>query len=191
MFMILINIFFIPGRTLATDSSHRQQDAYPDEVLIHPFYVQMPLNRILLIQNKNKYYAVKFLKFWQGETREDCFGTYECYQTKDGSFNFSKSNVIYKIDDFADPKWRGFHPFAFQIGNKNLKCGSIELKVSGKGMVSFNNSTGKLHDNTGPQFSPTPWTIIEEVNFKDPRIKWYQWNSTREIQYIKIEKLWK
>jgi hypothetical protein len=45
------------------------------------------------------------------------------------------------------------------------------------------------HLDPNVKLAPTPWRKIEEVNLKEPRLKWYSSGSPE--QRIKIDELWK
>lgn len=163
-----------------------------DEVLIGGEGVRIPLERILLVRKGTDCCAVKFVKFWTGKTEEDYLGSYERYYQGDGSADFTTKNVQFQIDEVLYPRVRGSGAFAIQFGEKDLRCGSIQLQWMGNGNVSFytrSRFTRTLYD-AGVELAPTHWTSIVEVNAHDPRIKWYRLDSHRKRIIIPIDRLW-
>ena len=103
--------------------------------------------------------------------------------------DFSKSNVQFKKDKLSSPKPRGIGRFAFSFGNKEIKCGAIQLHWSGKGWVHFYGGDQKEGDY-GIELAPTKWTNISQVNVFDPRVKWYRYDAKRQDIKIPIDRLW-
>jgi len=163
-----------------------------DSVLIGGEGVRVPLGRILLVRKGTDCCAVKFVKFWTGKTEEDYLGSYERYYQGDGSADFTRTNVQFQIDEVLYPRVRGSGAFAIQFGEKDLRCGSIQLQWMGNGNVSFYTTgrfTRSLYD-AGVELAPTHWTSIVEVNARDPRIKWYRLDPKREDIITTIDQLW-
>jgi hypothetical protein len=151
--------------------------------------IEVPLNTILLIRKDKEICVVKFLEFWNGKTEEDLFGKCAIYYQNNGSGDFSRNNVKYSLENLFYPKPRGFHPFVFQLGRKDLKCGSMSLAYTGKGGISFlAPGQRQVYDN-GYEFAPSPWTDISEVNISDSRIRWYKLDTMRKGIIIPVNKL--
>jgi len=193
---ILILFYFITcaqtqgGSVVASDQGKNVSPPEPDEVLIGPNGVIMPLRRILLIRKGSDYCAVEFTNFWTGKTDEDLYAAYESYYQDDKTGDFTNKNVKFKKGELssAKPRWiGGGHTFSF--GNKEIQCGYIRLWWTGKGAVYFFGNL-KAQSDYGIELAPTPWTTISEVNVFDPRVKWYRYDETRKRVNIPIDKLW-
>ncbi len=183
------------GGMAASEQSEDIRPPGPDEVLIGPNGMIMPLGRILLIRKGSDYGAVKFTKFWtgkKGKTEEDRYETYESYYQDDKTGDFSNKNVRFKKDVLSSPypRWSLFgHPMVLFGVNKQIKCGPISLWWTGRGTVYFFDRFQEEGDY-GIELAPTPWTDISQVNVFDPRIKWYRYDGKRKRVIIPIDKLW-
>lgn len=151
----------------------------PDEVVIGENGVSMPLGRILLARKDAEYCAMKFTDTWLGETRYDHYTSYEFYYQRDGSGDFSKSNVVSGVGELFFPRVRIGLPVI--IGAKDIiKCGGMEFKWRYIASIITRNA----------EFAPTPWTSITEVDIHDPRIQWYRKDKRREPKVVHIDRLW-
>jgi len=102
----------------------------PNDVIIAPNVIVVPLGKILIIRKNLEYGAVKFTKFWTGKTEEDRYAEYESYYQGDKTGNLSNKNVQLNKEKLAAPKPRGIGRFAFSFGNRNIQCGPIRLQWS-------------------------------------------------------------
>ncbi len=162
----------------------------PNDFLIAPNAVIMPLERIVLVRKESDYCAIKFTRLWTGKTADDRYAEYESYYQDDKSGNFSKKNVQFRKDELDRPKpiWSIFgHPIF--TGNRNIRCGPIRLWWAGIGSVYF-YSLGQEEGDYGIELAPTPWTSISEVNVFDSRVKWYRFDEKRKDIIIPIDQLW-
>jgi hypothetical protein len=167
-------------------------DAKPlraDEVGIAPNAIKVPEGYILLVQKNAEYCAIRFTKFWTGETKEDEYATYESYYQGDKTGNFRDQNVKFKQGELSRPRLRGIGRLSFSSGNTDIQCGNIELFWSGKGWVYFFNSNQKQGDY-GIELAPTKWTDISHVNVFDPRLRWYRYDPDRQREKFPIIQLW-
>jgi hypothetical protein len=172
---------------------------HPNEVHVGKSAIVMPLDYILLVRRNQEYCAIRFTKKWTENRSEDRstfvasgsdeFATYDSWYQEDKSGNFSKKQGEFKTGKLSLPKPRGIGRLAFSFGKKEIECGPIRLLWSGNGSVHF-YMEGQKQGNYGIELAPTPWTDISEVNFKDPRIKWYSYNASRKRLNIPIDKFW-
>ncbi len=161
----------------------------PTDVHIGPNGVVVPLGRILLVHRESEFCAVKFTKFWTGETEEGRYATYESYDQADNTGNILNKNVKFKKDKLSFPKPRGIGRLAFSFGNKDIQCGPIKLWWGGGGSVHF-FSTSQAQGDYGIELAPTKWTDISQVNVFDPRLKWYRYDEKRQRVNIPVDRLW-
>lgn len=161
----------------------------PNDVIIAPNAVMVPMGRIILVRKGSQHCAIKFTEFRTGKTEEDEFARYESYYQGDGTGDFLKKNVQIKKGELSAPKPRGIGRLAFSFGNRNVLCGPIKLQWSGKGWVYFFYE-GQEQGDYGIEIAPTKWTDISRVNVFDPRIKWYRYDSKRNDIVISIDQLW-
>lgn len=160
-----------------------------NEVHIGKTAIVMPSGRILIVRHDTRYCAIKFTKFWTGNTKDDFYANYESYCQEDNSSDFSKNNVLLNKEKLSFPTPRGIGRFSFSLGNKEINCGSIKLFWSGDGAVHFYGLNQKQGDY-GIELAPTPWTDISQVNVSDPRVKWYRYDDGRRRENIPIDELW-
>jgi hypothetical protein len=162
----------------------------PNEVLIGPNGVIMPLKRILLVRKDSDYCAIKFNKFWSVKSEEDQYASYESYYQKDKTGDLSKKNVEITRKDLHEPKgfWLFGHPWAFNA-KQEIQCGPIKLWWTGRGTVYFFMEHQKQGDY-GIELAPTKWTNISEINAFDSRIKWYRYDEKRNRINIPVDQLW-
>jgi hypothetical protein len=185
-----------------------------DEVAIHFSGVEIPLNRLLLIRKNSHYCALKFTRCWietdeerakdyeakmdlGGETANRLkeasqrkYAMYVAFDQGDGSEAFSSRNVrLSKGTASWLPLQGPFRPFIHQPGEAYVKCGPFKLGWEYCTFVSF-VPAGKSLGDSGFELAPTPWTSIEEVNAKDPRVKWYRYDEKRNRIFIPIDRLW-
>jgi len=150
----------------------------------------MPIGKYLLIRKGSDYCIIKFTKFWIGDTENDQFAEYESYYQDDKTGYFSNKNVQYRKDklDRHKPTWSIFgHPMT--TGNRNTRCGPIELFWSGRGSVYF-HKLGQHQKDYGIEMAPTPWKHIAQIDVFNPHIKWYRYNESRDCSNILIDKIW-
>ncbi|MFC1867173.1 hypothetical protein ACFL0H_03460 [Thermodesulfobacteriota bacterium] len=160
-----------------------------NDVVIAPNAIIMPLGRILLVRKSSKYCAIKFIKFWTGQTDEDMYAEYESYYKSDNLINWSNEDVEFRKGTLSAPKPRGLGRFAFSFGNRNINCGFTKLQWSGKGSVYFYKE-GWKQDDYGIEIAPTIWTDILQVNIHDERIKWYRFDNNRKRVTKPVDKIW-
>jgi hypothetical protein len=177
-----------------------------DVVLIENNAIDVPLGRFILYRSDNQYAAIKFtktwikevgwyLKFMAGKDAHDEFSEYDIYsQFGTLASTFNHATYAHRTVSLKVP--RGFGRASFQFGNPYIKYGQINLLWSGGptvkyGMVNFVCFGPDSWDTTYKhELAPTPWTKIEEVNFNDPRLKWYKYDENRKEIIIPINKLW-
>jgi hypothetical protein len=163
----------------------------PNEVLIGPNGVIMPLGKILLIRKDSDYGAIKFIKFWIGKTEYDLYAQYEAYYQDDRTGDFHNKNVKFRQGELHSPKpfFSLFgHPFAFGI-KEEIKCGPIRLWWTGKGAVYFFGRAQRQGDYN-IQLGPTKWTDVSQVNVSDVQLKWYRYDEKRKRMVFPIDQLW-
>jgi len=160
-----------------------------DDIGIAPNAVRVPIESILLARKNEEYCAIKFTKFWIGETQEDEYATYEAYYQCDKTGDFTSQNVKFKKGELSRPKLRGIGRLSFSLGNTDIQCGTFKLFWSGKGWVYFFNSNQNQGDY-GIELALTKWTHISQVNVFDPRLKWLRYDENRKRVNIPVDDLW-
>jgi len=161
----------------------------PNDVVIAPNAVRIPLEKILLVRKGSGYCAVKLTKLWTGKSEEDRFAEYESYYQGDNTGNFSNKNVKFRKGKLSFPKPRGIGRLAFSFGNRDIRCGPIKLAWYGEKWVYF-FSTDQNQGDYGIELAPTKWTDISQVNVFDPRLKWYRYDPKRQDIKIPVDQLW-
>jgi hypothetical protein len=160
-----------------------------ETALIGPNAVQIPLGKLLLVRKDNNYAAVKLIESRAAKRGAEEFARYKCFYQGDGSADFSKPNVQVSEGELSQSKPFGIGRFAFDFGNKDIRCGPIRLGWSGKGWVYF-YSTKQEQGDYGVQLAPTNWNDISELNVFDPRLKWYKYDPKRTTVNIPLDQLW-
>ena len=190
LLFLLIAMIQTTGETvLASDKGDQSKSSTPNEVVITPVAVKIPLGKILLVRKTSEYCAVKFTKFWTGKTEFDWYASYESYYQGDKTGDFSNKNVLFIKDELSFPKPRGIGRLAFSFGNKNVRCGPIKLFWFGQGWVCV-YSSGEKQGDYGIELAPTKWADISQVNVFDQRLKWYRYDPKREDINIPVDQLW-
>ncbi len=177
------------GGEILTSDQEQIVPPGPNDVVIGPNAVRVPLGRISLVRKNKEYCAVKFTGFWTGKTEEDWYATYESYYQGDKTGDFSNRNVQFRKEKLSSPQPRGIGRFAFSFGNRDVLCGSVKLEWTGKGWLYFYGSNQKEGDY-GVELAPTKWTDISQVNIRDPRLRWYRYDQERKRVNIPIDQLW-
>jgi hypothetical protein len=160
-----------------------------ETVKITPVGIKVPLNRIIILRANSKYCAIKFTKFWTGQTNRDFFAKYETFYQGDKTGEFSKENLTVSEKELSFPNPRGIGRFAFSFGKKDIVCGPIELLWFGEGNIHFFSSRQEEGDY-GVEMAPTKWTDISQVNVFDKRLTWYRYDPKRNNIEIPIDELW-
>lgn len=177
-------------------------DAEPlgaNDVHIGKTAIVMPIGRILLVRKGSDYCAIKFIKLWSENQSQsntifiakgsDEYAICDLYYQGDNTGKFDKKNVEYKRKELSFLKPRGIGRFAFSFGNREIKCGPIELLWSGKGAVHFYGGNQKQGDY-GIELAPTKWTDISQVNVFDLRLKWLKYDENRTRMNVPVDNLW-
>jgi hypothetical protein len=173
---ILSGLLALGGDVFASDESSFE---------IAPNCVQAPIESILLVRRNREYCAIRFLKFWTGETKEDKYAIYESYYQGDRTGNFTAKNVKFKKEQLYSPRLRGIGRLSFSFGgNADIHCGPIELFWTYKGWVYFFGESQNQGDY-GIELAPTRWKNIGNINVFDNRLKWYRYDEKRpeSLQY--------
>jgi hypothetical protein len=153
-----------------------------EDVLLTFEGIAMPLGRVLLVRKGADCCAIKFTDTWLGETEEDHYSSYECFYQKDGSGDFTRSNVLAGKGELFCPRRRPIiFDLYYQKGRKTtLICGDIQLKWLFIGWIYFEEY----------ELAPTPWTSISDLNIYDPRVRWYKKNDIKKNINVPVDKLW-
>jgi len=160
-----------------------------ETVKVTPVGIKVPLNRIIILRSDSKYCAIKFTKFWTGQTNRDFFAKYQAFYQGDKTGDFSKENLTVSEKELSFPNPRGIGRFAFSFGKKDIVCGPIELLWFGEGNIHFFSSRQEEGDY-GVEMAPTKWTDISQVNVFDKRLTWYRYDPKRNNIEIPIDELW-
>jgi hypothetical protein len=159
-----------------------------ENALVGPNAVLIPVGKFLLVRKDDNYGAVKLTESGAGKREGEEFARYECFYQGDGSADFSKPNVQVTEGELNQSKLFGIGRFAFDFGNKDIRCGPIRLGWSGKGWVYF-YSTKQDQGDYGIQLAPTKWNDTSELNVFDPRLKWYKYDPKRKTMNISLDQL--
>ena len=157
----------------------------PNAVRIGPHFIDMPLNKILLIRKNEILGAIKFTQFWTGRSESDKYASYDSWFQDDKSGDFSKKNVNFENRKASSTLW-GIGRFSFNFGNEEIRCGIFRLWWWGEGTIYF-FSQGQDFNDYGIEFAPTKWTKIENVNVFDPHLKWYRYDKNRPCFDLPVE----
>jgi hypothetical protein len=161
-----------------------------NEMLIAFDGIGMPLGKILLIRKDNQFCAVKFTKFWTENNRTEKYALYEAYHPKDGTTDFSETNLQISERKASYLIPRGpFRPLLKQYGHPRVDCGSLRLIWNYKGYVAMNE--GYESKDEGIELAPTLWTSLSEINLSDSRLMWYKYDERRGNGYrFPVDRLW-
>jgi hypothetical protein len=184
---LMASLQILGGEMVAASQEIRTLN--PDSVGIAPNGIRVPIGIILLIRKNTEYCAIKFTKFWTGETQDDEYATYESYYQGDRTGDFKKKNTIFKQGKLSRPRLRGIGRLSFSFGTTDIQCGPIKLFWSGKGWVYFFNSSQNQGDY-GIELAPSKWTDISQVNVFDSRLRWYRYDESRKDVILPVDRLW-
>ena len=186
--ILIVVLLQITGNGLLVPSNAAGDVPSPDDVVAAPTGIGIPLGRFLIVRIGSECCAVKFVRAWNGNNKEDNYATYQLHRQGDGTGDFSKQHSEYREGELSF-KFRGIFRLQFQVGDPALRCGSTKILWFGGGAVSF-FETGKAQGDYGIELAPTPWTDISQVDIRDSRLKWYRYDENRKTVYIPIDKLW-
>ena len=185
-FIVCLIVIFVTAENGISASGNEEH------FLLAPNVIAMPLGKILLVRNHFDYGAIRFSRFWVGNSQDDQYASYEAYYQGDKTGDFSNKNVTFTKGDLHDskPSFSIFgHPIAF--GQKvEIRCGPIRLLWSGMGTVYFFGSR-QTDGDYGIELALTKWTDISQVNVFDPRLEWYRYNEKRKVTVIPVDQLWR
>jgi hypothetical protein len=189
------------------DSSQLQRNKLEYYSQINRNGASVPIGYFLLIRKDNDTCAIRFTNYkisgggymsystggyslgnGQGESRATA--EYDYFHQNDGSGNFKNQSVDVGHAKLAYA--RGTWSLQDQTDTAMIKCGPSKLMWDGLVGVSFSlEPGGGLHDETA-ELAVTKWKdSISEVNFNDPKVKWYRYKTAPRFgELIPVEKLW-
>lgn len=175
----------------------------PNDLLIVQNGIDMPIGKIVLVKKEIKYRAlnifnlkitlskqevqycvVKFITSWEDEKKYK-YLTYESFYRSNNYGDFSEKYFKYYQGKVSDKRWG-----RFQLGHTDIRCGPIRLGSTSRGFVAFWGFQSQEQGDHGIYLAPTEWTDIKQVNFIDPRLKWYKYDEYRERICFPIDRLW-
>lgn len=159
--------------------------------LVTWYDVGAPLGRFLLIRKDSNLCAIKFTEYHKGNDakpptvfssgEESLDAKYECFCQSERGGGFGDA-TLGEVNKRAS--W-GIGRLAFGGGKTNVRCGPFKLPWMYPARVSFNIEGTKLGDQ-GIELAPTRWSAIDEVNVRDPRLRWFRYDESRKVTYIPI-----
>ena len=184
-------VLFVPLLLLAWSPVCASEPALKMEVFTHG--IRFPLKRFLLVSQGKYLAAVLFLDYKANDEGE--FINYKNFTFARGAWQEEKGGEI---------GYRSLTTWQRLVGVIGMHTPPISrikpLELSGLTLVAhpgfdgehcayvyFGKSLAKPDPTI--KLAPTPWRTIEEVNLKDPRLKWYGPGSP-ELK-VKIDELWK
>lgn len=66
------------------------------------------------------------------------------------------------------------------VTKDSVQCGGMKFKSFGVGNIRFGDT----------ELAPTPWKAIADVSIHDPRIRWYQKESSRKSWIVPVDLFW-
>ncbi len=159
------------------------------EVAIFEHTIRIPIGYFLLARRHSERCAVKLIDHWTTEGGSELYTIYDSYFSKHPVAFISPTAANYFRGELSFPKLVGIGRLAFNFGELDIRCGSMQMHWTGVSWIYFHHSGHALGDY-GIELAPTPWTDIAEVNFNDPRLQWYRYDENREESYVHIDQLW-
>lgn len=158
-----------------------------EKVVINTEAVGMPINKLLLIRDKHKYCAVKFVSAIKGKAEGEGYAKYEAVFLDDGRRNLKTYKIKVSKGELADLNPVGIGRFALTKGNTNIYCDGNVYSWSGSGSLNWTYFSAS---NIYIDIAPTKWTDFSEVNVFDKRLKWYKKDEKRLEIVTSVNKLW-
>jgi hypothetical protein len=160
---------------VAWDSAIATESQPLFEVNICPESIQLPVGRIVLLRVGTSYGAIKFTKAQKGPERNEYFAQCESYYQGDGTGDFSKSNVNFRVNDLKiqNPPLYGMLYFIKRV-KMDFYCGPIKLLWGPDTAIVFFNQYLTADQKTNISVAPTVWTDISQIDLAHPQLKWYK-----------------
>jgi hypothetical protein len=179
------------------DSPQNQKTTPPQFAEVTKWTVSVPLGYFLLIHKDNTTCAIRYTdnktasggystsySEGNGHYESRFYAEYDYFYQDDGSGDFKKNNVITGHDKLVGVS--GTWSPSDQTDSISVKCGALKLR--GLSGVAFYQ--GLDPQDEGIELAPTKWRDVSEINFSDPKIKWYRYDKTRQTIKIPILDLW-
>jgi len=160
----------------------------PEEVKIVRQAICLPVGRFVLIQRQDLFCAIIFLSTERNES--GISASYQLFWPSEG-WRQERGKISYRTRLTGLEILRNLFHHEDSIGRvEKLSLDGLELlcePFETHAVIYFGTSP----DNLDPavKIAPTPWRRMEEVNLKEPRLKWYG-SGSRE-QNIRIDELLK
>lgn len=140
-------------------------------------WIDIPLNKILLIKNGKNRCAIKYLSASRGEDRkentpfrsgaESFYGVAELFELP--------SQEVKKLNLRILPS-RGIGRWILYSPSRNdFRCGR------GKLYWGYPSATTIWSDDKGTSLAATSLEEFEEVNFEDPNLRWFEYEEGRKM----------
>jgi hypothetical protein len=161
------------------------------------FDVGSPVGHMLLIRRGADRCVIRFTIFHRGhdakpETSfnsgaESFFAEYDWYHPTANSDSHQGAGYESGHRAVSRQTSTGVGRLAFQPGDDEIHCGPFKLVWIYPVRVGFNDRDSAK--DIGIELAPTKWTVIEQVNFKAPALRWYAVDEARKPTLIPIEQL--
>jgi hypothetical protein len=106
--------------------------------------------------------------------------TYESYLQSDGSGSFRSPGVLKRTGEINLKPLKGFHPFAFQLGNYKIKVGEWSFSSSDPRSLDMGPFWKKEKD-FGYEFASTSAQSIDEIDASDKRLRWFRYDTETKV----------
>jgi len=184
--------FFVSFQvTAAEDSDVAGQTTYEQRATTHvelgPTGPSAALDRFMLIRKRTEGCAVRFTDFRREGKKKprsstssggyDTYAEYDWYFQGDGSFDFSKLNVLTGHGKLHwGPDFRLGHGIILggpKDTSRSVDCGTFHVWWTyPMNLAFFSFVDGKGRSDPSLEFAPTRWKDIQQVDFSNAKLRW-------------------
>lgn len=159
--------------------------------------VGAPTGRMLLIRRGTQQCVVRFTAFHRDRDAKPATAFNSGAESFFAEYDWYHAVVV--GDDQSIPRYErghrtvalqalaGIGRLAFQPADNEIHCGSFNLVWFYPVRVGFNGRDSVK--DIGVELAPTKWSAIEQVNYKDPALRWFTKDEARKPMLIPVDKL--
>lgn len=160
-----------------------------NNILVGFSWVDMPLNKILLIKSNNDFCALKFTYVKRGNNSKEATSFNSGEESFEAKYDFltwhadanSQISLISRDNRLELNAAIGIGRLSYQPGNSIIKCGKAKLLWQYPAAVLlFGRDMETL-------FSPTTLTEFDDISLSTNKAVWYDYDEKRKMIKIPIE----
>lgn len=160
-----------------------------NNILVGFSWVDMPLNKILLIRNNNDFCALKFTYMKRGNDSKEATSFNSGEESFEAKYDFlswhakanSQISLISKDNKLELNAAIGIGRLSYQPGNSTIKCGNAKL------LWQYPAAVLLFGRDMETMFSPTTLTEFDGISLSTHKAVWYGYDEKRKMIKIPIK----